>query len=229
MPYYKRRRYPKRNYQRKAPAQKSWLSSAASMASKALSVANSVRKLINVEYKAFDDGENYATQTTTATVTALSQIPQGDTSITRDGYSVKVLKLSLRYAAYCDPDAGGASQGPTLFRFMLIQALSDVAPTANLILNGGTDVLSYRNIDGTAQFRVLHDKIMYLSESDSEQKFVELNFKGENLPCEHITWDQTDTAGTNFRKGGLYVLTISDTVANPPIFQWRSRIRFTDN
>lgn len=203
--------------------------SAYSMASHALKAANAVRKLINVEYKAFDDSANYSTQTTTASVSCLSNIPQGDTSITRDGYSVKVLKLQVRYAAYCDPDAGGASQGPTLFRFMIVQALSDVAPTAALVLNGVTDVLSYRNIDGTAQFRVLHDKIMYLSESDSEQKFVELNFKAEQLPCQHITWDQTDTAGTSFRKGGIYVLAISDTVANPPIFQWRSRIRFTDN
>lgn len=208
---------------------KSAFSSAYQMASSALKAANAVRKLINVEYKTFDDSENYATQTTTATVTAFSQIPQGDTAITRDGFSVKALKVQFRYACYCDPDAGGASQGPTLFRLMIIQALSDVAPTANLILNGGTDVLSYRNIDGTAQFKVLHDKIMYLSESDSEQRFVELNFKSEDLPSQHITWDQTDTAGTNFRKGGLYVLTISDTVANPPIFQWRSRIRFTDN
>lgn len=221
----KKYRYGKRAFRHGGKA----LGGAYQMASHALKAANAVRKLINVEYKAFDDGENYATQTTTASVNCLLNIPQGDTSITRDGYSVKILKLGFRYAAYCDPDAGGASQGPTLFRIILIQALSDVAPTANLILNGGTDVLSYRNIDGTAQFRVLHDKIMYLSESDAEQRYVELNFKSEQLPCQHITWDQTDTAGTSFRKGGLYVLALSDTVANPPIFQWRSRIRFTDN
>lgn len=204
------------------------LSGAYNMAGSALKTAKALKDLINVERKAFDYNSNYATQTTTMSLQNVSIIPQGDTSVTRDGYSMKFESFQCRYSYYPDPDAGTATQQPSLLRIMVVQCLGDNAPDANYILEGGTDVLSYRNIDGTGDFRMIYDKVHIIGLYDTGG-YIDIHIPQEKLPVKHLTWSQSDTGGSAFRKGAIYVCAISDTVANPPVFQYRTRIRFVDN
>ena len=87
MPY-KRRRYSRRRPYARAH-------SALSAASKALTVAYGVKKLINVERKAHT--LNITTSPATAgSVIGLSQIAQGDTFGERNGNSILVKSIQLR-------------------------------------------------------------------------------------------------------------------------------------
>lgn len=204
------------------------LSGAYNMASNALKTAKAIKDLVNVERKVFDYAANYNTQTTTMSIQNVSIIPQGDTSVTRDGYSMKYDNFQCRYSYYPDPDAGTATQGPTMFRLMVVQCLDDAAPTSSDLLYNATDALSYRSLDGSGKFRMIYDKMHLIGVYDTGS-FVDIHIPQDKLPVKHLTWDQSDTAGTGFRKGAIYICAISDTVANPPIFQYRSRIRFLDN
>ncbi len=84
-------------------------------ASKALSVALAVKKLVNVEFKHHNVQTVNTAITDAGTITNLSLFSLGDTSTTRDGGSVKFTSFRLSYALRIN-----ASATVTNMRVMII-------------------------------------------------------------------------------------------------------------
>ena len=85
-----------RRYKRNARKRRYNVGSALSTASKALTVAYGIKKLLNVERKYHDDSVDGGSANSTMVINTLTTIPQGDTANTRDGYSLKLQNLAWR-------------------------------------------------------------------------------------------------------------------------------------
>ncbi len=215
MPYKRRRRI-----RRKPKRHISWYNrkySALEMGAKALTGLNWVRKRLNTESK-FHDLTTATEQSTTGTVTLLSGIDQGDTSITRSGRRVRFTKLNLTIL----PAIQGNSVSDVV-RFVIVRANNDLAPTwAGTFTT--TSPQSYRNLDSTRNVSVLYDKTFVLSTTAYLTKVIDIN-----LIIDHVaSWDiGTDTEANNH----LFLLTCGQKATGTDATDsvMHSRLRFVDN
>lgn len=224
--YGKKRKTYRPRYKRKNQYWYNKKYSVAEMASTALQTANAVRKLINVEFKHFDTSTS-AAPTSTGSIYALSTIPQGDNSSSRDGSSLKLQSLTIHGNLRVNTTAT-SDQRMCQFRCIILQANADTAPTFTTLLDQSNNPLSMRNLDytGDEYFRILSDKTILL---DTYHPNKHITHQINTFPQEHIEYDNTDTAGTNYKKGGIYICLLSDQATYPPTYEFESRIRFTDN
>lgn len=88
-----------------------------------------------------------------ATVTGLCLIPQGDTSVTRDGRECTVTSIQIRGIV-----KGNTTLNPGIARLILIQdTQSNKAYPAYSDIFTGTDYKDFRNLDNNKRFKVLRD------------------------------------------------------------------------
>lgn len=191
------------------------------VARQALSTANAVRKMINVEYKAFDVLD-VDTVTTSMHVTNISQIPQGDTAVTRDGYSCRPAGLGVHTELLRSSSAAGVA-----IRHIIVQSQEDTVPSGLVLLSTPTDMYSFRNLDYSDNFTVLKDQTYTFENADDEIKTVYDYFPEERL--KHITFGQADTAGTDFRAGPIWSIFISNQSTYGVTIHCQTRLRFIDN
>ncbi len=117
MPYkrkYKKKYYPKKSYNNTNYYPRA--TSAIGVASKALVLAYGIKRLMNVEFKFHDVQLNGTNVSTSPLRIELTNIPQGDTSTTRDGAQVKLTSINIKYfiQSYIDDVV-------TLVRVILVQ------------------------------------------------------------------------------------------------------------
>lgn len=224
MPYRKSKRRSKRKSNRTV----GWYDqkfSARQVAQQALMTANAVKKLLNVEFKHHDASAS-ATPSSSGAVYLLSTIPQGDGPSTRDGSSVRIKSLTIHgYASYNTSSTDPPKR--SILRVMVVQARTDQSPTTATLLDNA-DVLSMRNLDytGNQYFSVLADRTIHMEVYNPQKP---LSFQINDFPEEHIEWDNSDTAGTNYKKGGIYIFAISDQSTYTPTYEYQSRVRYIDN
>jgi hypothetical protein len=223
MPYgYKKRGYKKRSYGRKKGGFLNRKYSAMDLASKAWAAAKYVKGLINVEHK-FNDVSQSGQQSTTATVTSLSNISEGTDYNQRTGISVRATSLYVKGCIYAFSTQ--ATFGETV-RTMIVCDMDNTgsAPSASDILEAPTDVNSALNHTNGQRFKVLFDRNYLISPGGDGGK----EFKVYLKPNSHIRWSNS-TTGT--REGHLYMLQLSTTAvaANEPNVTWYSRLRYVDN
>lgn len=219
MPYYRRRfrRRPFRRYRRKPKPQGLW-----GTAQKALSLARSVKKLINVEHKKFDASYNAAVSNAQVTpIAELCYIAQGDTESSRNGNSIKVEGITMKGSFKVN---GSATTVGDLIRLLVIQdnqQVADTAPSYSTIFESASpDALL--NSESVGRFSILYDKKFVLSSQSPVRSFdVSLNMQ------HHVRYN--GTAATDIQKGGLYVFCLSDTAANHPTINLNSRTKYIDN
>ncbi len=217
MPYYKRRknthgRYP--SYRRvRRPLYGRLDKVALNMAKKALS-------LMNVEFK-FRDIESSTAVSTTATSNLLSGIAQGDTDITRDGSSCKIVSLGIRGNITINASAVASE-----VRLLIVLdkqtnqatfAIGDLLATANTI--------GFRNLDNNTRFRVLWDQRFNLSDQGPKivkfQKFMKLQIKQK--------FDGTGATVADLTQNSIHIFKISTEATNTPTVTFFSRVKFIDN
>lgn len=196
--------------------------SALEMAGKALSTANYIRKLINVEFKSLSIYDASGGVSTSGDVTSISTIPQGDGSHSRDGSSVKLQSLSIHGRVRVNSSATNS-----LVRMMVVQSVNDEPITIASLLEDVDNVLSMRNLDKTKDLRILADRTFMLDNVANPQKIFTLNI--DNFPSQHIQYDLADTAGTSYKEGQIAVVYLSTETTNVPTTFTYSRIRYTDN
>lgn len=195
------------------------IQSVAKVASTALSIAQGVASLINVEFKRRDSATS-VNITSAGNVHHMTAIAQGDGASNRDGESVKVKGISFK--SYVNHNPSGLTE--QLCRIIIfrdidsrgaIPAVTDLLDTAN--------VISHRNLDNTSRFTVLMDRIISVNaDNDTTNcfKYIDKDM--------HVKW--TDTASTDTASGHLYLLYVTNEPSiNYPLLTWNYRIRYVDN
>lgn len=187
------------------------------VARKALGEVRKLKQFINTEVKYFDTTISN-TPSTSGTVTCLNLIGQGDTSVTRDGDSIKAIKVQFNF--YCDIHASATL---TLLRVIVIQDLQcrGSNPTvSDYLLN--TNVNSFRNLVNGKRFRTLYDRKLRLDSDGKDSYMLSFNRK-LNM---HMRYASASTAPET---NGIYLITLSGEATNVPTVAGYTRIRFVDN
>lgn len=227
MPY--KRSYTKKRYKRyKKPRMARYLGyagSATSTAAKALSIAYGIKKLMNVEFK-FHDVLNAITPSTTLSIQQLTNIPQGDTDITRDGAQVKCLRLLVRYLAVIN-----ASATTTFLRVMIIkdkQTNQAIYAAGDLLTDiTATDAInSPMNLDNKYRFQVLYNRVHIMSITGANAAIKGEVFKDIDLK---LRFDNSTPSIADLTSNSLSLVFISDQATNTPTVTFFSRLRYVDN
>lgn len=213
MPYNRKRQSRSTRYMRKS-------GDAIQVASKALSTAYAVKKLLNVEYKVHDQTITAAPSLTGVVSFLGSGLVQGDASNTREGNSILIKSIQLRgqvtttvpnhcirYIVFMDTDGTGTAP-----------AVGDLL--ANNDTEGMYSVLRY-----PGRFRVLLDKVYDVSSNGKSRQSFHLH-QTMNV---HQKWNGSGGAVTDARKNALYLLSISSGSATLPSNNLHWRYRFIDN
>ncbi len=216
--------YRKKRYSKKRPGYGACGKMVWGDAKKALKIAVGVKRLLNVEIKNHDVQLLNLAVTDTPAITQLTNIPQGGTTITRDGAQCKVLGIELNYLILFT-----AASTHTIVRVMVVldkqtnQAIytaSDLLEDASIIDN----LSSPRNLNNKHRFTVLYDVRHRMDPSNASitvKKFI----KKECL----LRFDGSTPSIADLTQNSLSILKVSNEVTNDPLFSMFCRIRYVDN
>ncbi len=234
MPYNKSyRRYNKR-YKRRtrnyhSRSRKGYLGYAGiavSTASKALAVAYGIKRLMNVEFKFHDVQSTSTAITSTPLIVQLTNIPQGDTSETRDGAQVKITRIQIKYKIDSNP-----TPFVTLIRVMLIhdsQTNQAIYAATDLLedITQHDAIVSMLNLDNKYRFSVLYNKVHYFGNANGSNGTYKEIMKDMDL---RIRFDASTPDITDLTSSSLSLLFVSTATTNTPLLTLFSRIRYVDN
>ncbi len=215
------RRYKKRNYRKKSRS-----TNYLSTASKALTVAYAVKRLINVEFKQLNIIGASAAVTDAGTFTPLTNLVQGDTNITRDGSSVKFTSYRLSYSLQISTSAVN-----TLVRVLIVHdkqtnqaafTLGDLLTTSGSVNN----IISPYNINNASRFNMLYDRVHTLTTGGNNAVIQRTIHKKLNLKTR---FDANVGDITDLTSDSLMMIMISDQTTNDPLAIFAYRSRFVDN
>ena len=206
-------------------------SSAWSAANKALKMAASIKKLINVEYKYVDcgtsqiaDGSQIGYTPANTTFTLLNGCAQGNTQTTRNGISLLAKSIAGSFDLYRNV-AGTDTQ---CIRYMICSYphSEGTAPDMSRIFTNSADYASTRNKEYPYEVRIFKEGRVQV---DSTQKafkhvkfFIPLNF--------HVKFSGTGSAYTDISRNSLFFYIWCDQAANKPcITHFQTRFQYIDN
>lgn len=175
----------------------------------------------NVEFKYYDHDES-TTVDSSGAVYSLTDIPQGDTDITRDGDKLILKNVQLR-GTISLADASNAVR-IIVFQWHPLDSASIPAVSAIIQYIGTYGIVSPYHHDGRTQFTVLSDKT-YLVNNVSMPYMV---FR-QRVPLKYAKKQVAYTAGGSFGYNKIMYLAITDsgTTAHP-LVSTQSRVYFTD-
>lgn len=220
----RRRRYGRRRFNRKP---RSMLGTAA----KALSVALSVKKMLNVEHK-FVDTLVSAAGATAGLVSPLSLVAQGVTENQREGDKIKATHLSIKFIL-----APSSTQSfLETFRFIVFKdkVSNGVVPTAAQLLQdtsaGVNQAFSHYNPDNCpSRFHILMDKLLYSNVAGSGNQEPTIFFL-EHALNHHLTYTGATAVQANADTGQLYLYVQCDNVAGgQATYVASARMSYVDN
>lgn len=217
--YYRKRKYA--GWRMKAAK----AGTAIGLASKALSVASKVARLVNAEYK-FTTSTLSATSTYGGTITNLTTIAQGATEQTRNGTSIKLLNFKLRGTLQPNP-SGSLVQ---TFRIILFRGKTENGSsfsTSDILQNTGSAFVteSFKNWDEMTRTKILFDKkytITFDGDGSSTVRDIRINKKLFG----HVKYS---SGSSTVESGGLYLLILGDAAVNGANYAMTYRLTFTDN
>ncbi len=217
MPYRKKRK-PRSPYFKTA-------GNALSVATKALSTAVAIKRLINVEKKFIDTQIASTAVPVGGLITQLTNIAQGDTNITRDGDQLKVVEIhvSLWYVF-------NVSATATAIRTLLIEdkQTNGAIFTAGNVLEDVTvfdNIVSARNADNMYRFNVLLDRVVNLAAGSGPTKSYKRVFRMQKkLRYDGNAGDITDLASCSYA-----LLFLATEATNTPTVTGFIRLKFIDN
>lgn len=210
----KRRTFKRRSYK------KSWGSSALSMASKALRMANYFKQIINVEHKHSEVG--YLGETvSTGIVTHLTPIATGDDPDERNGTSVLARFLNIRGEIRWN-----TSSPYQRCRIVIIrdnQQVDDTSPTLTEIFNENNP-LSHLSVADPGRFKILAQR-NFTADMQKLTTSFHITYKMQY----HLRFN--GTAGTDISKNGTYLclMTSDITTGEGANLEYISRLTYVDN
>lgn len=206
-------------------------SSAKTIAKKALKGVKALKA--EKEKKYFDVDQAGQEIVTTGTVQSVSNVPQGDTSITRDGDQIQLKSIQARLTWYM-PQVLGAGVPVVVGRVILFvdeQPNNTIPVTTDVLVTAGPN--SPLNLNNRLRFRILKDKVFDMASGIATAQAINnpkstkqmKMYKRINRKCV-FNGAGTDIAQTN----NVYMLFISSaTTTNAPFCAFYSRLRFTDS
>ncbi len=211
----------KRNKRLMAPLPQSRMQIYSRAGTQLLRDVNMLRRYINTELH-YIDATASTTATTTPTLVLLNGCATGDTATTRTGQSIKMDRTDLRFQ--CSVNA------TSIINYVRIIAVVDRQPnaaamTAADLLVSNTPYSPY-TFGSQQRFVPLYDETFALSTygPGALTRVVSL------ATNQHVTFN-TVNGGTiaDIVSNSVYLLFLSDQVANPPALTYYSRLWFVDN
>lgn len=240
---YRRKGYKKR-YKKRYGLTRHRKPDAFDYARSAWKATKQIKRLINVEVK-----RHFFSEVITATTPgvgindtwasrSLCSVAQGDTTLTRDGNSIKPLSLSIRML-FQIAQSTQANFIDRHLRVILLRAKSEQgagatevlsAYTGNNVLSVNEDILSFKNPALLYNTTTLMDKVYKLRSCDQNNTGITRLYINESLKLSgHINFAGSTTAPED---GGIYMVFCTDlpsTVSGSPALSINSVLTFTDN
>lgn len=193
-------------------------------ARKALAVARGVKRLLNVEIKNHDVQQTTVSITNVPIIVQLTNIPQGDTTITRDGAQCKMIGITMNYMIIVH-----ASGIRTSVRVMLVldkQTNQAIYVNTDLLddTSGTDNITSPRNLNNLHRFTVLYDRVHALSQS-TRVITVRKYFKKSVL----LRFDASTPSIADLTQNSLSFVQFGTEGTNEPDITSFFRIRYVDN
>lgn len=184
----------------------------------ALKKVKQLADAVNIEYKYIEPNNTATGVDYDGVLYALNTVSQGVTDNTRIGDSLKVQRLTMRYAVK-------RNSADSLIRVIVLWEQIPTLSTPADVINGagGTNApLGPKVYDNRFKTRFLYDRTFALS-SNNSIKNVDVN-----LPINLHT--QYSAGSTTITTGKLWLLVISDQItSNLPTFQYLTRVTYTDD
>lgn len=225
MPYYKRSYKTKRGYYGRRGQRKKNIFYRR-LSNKGYHMAKKALSLLNVEYKNLDVSISETPASDNESVIHLTEVAQGDSNSTRDGKSLKVVKLAIRGSIRI---ATGSTA--TRVRIVVLRKIDNnlTAPTWADYITSNV-MTAPRNLNNTHNLKPLYDKVFTLDNNMWREHMFYI-YKKLNM---RVLFEQGNAGGdeTDLEKNGLYFMAISDEIdasGNEPTITAVSRIRFIDN
>ncbi len=226
MPYKRsyRGRYKKRSYRKSYNYKAKGYGGYLGTASKALAVAYGIKRLLNVEFKFHDVQATSLQIQNTPVIVQITNIPQGDTSETRDGAQVKLTRLSIKYKFV------GGNAADAMVRIMLIhdkQTNQAIYSASDLLqdVTANDNIVSATNLDNKYRFHVLYNKVVRLSNATNNTVYQEI-MKDVDI---RLRFDASTPSIADLTSSSLSLLFVSTLTTTAPLLTLFSRVRYVDN
>ncbi len=187
------------------------------MAKKALS-------LLNVEKKNHDL-VGQITPGTTASIQQITNIPQGDTTITRDGGQVRLTSLDLKYTVKMNTSATRSFVRVILVQdkqtnqaiFTLADLLEDATASDNIV--------SMLNLNNKYRFKILYNEVIEIDDFGTQNKYRHIHKKLDM----RLRFDASTPSIADLTSNSLALVFINDEATNFPTINFFNRVRYIDN
>ncbi len=201
-------RYPrKRNYPRKASS------------TKKIARQEAYKVYNGLQENQYHSVSLATTASSTVTFTALLNIAQGDTNLTRDGNEIIVKRIRLNFSL-------AAADTTNIIRIVIFWWDNDRVPTlADLYIDGTGDVDSVL-VNQNKNARVLKDKSFTMSTTGSNNV---VKYKYDKAYKKGIRVEYNSSTSTDVHRNQLYLMRVSDSgAASHPVFNLKGVIYFND-
>lgn len=190
----------------------------------AIKGVNLMKNLINTEVKYIDTTvQNGATVTTTSNATPITAVAQGSSDITRNGNSILIKYIVVRWQVFVNATAGDNTL--RMIVFIDKDNAKGTAPT-NAELFSQNGALGFTNINNTDRFAILRDVQIDVNATGDKMKSGHFYHDCSRL---HVKYDGTDATQGSCAENHIYVLFVSDQATNGPTVNCISRVGFYDN
>lgn len=182
------------------------------------------------EWKTHSNFETAVSVTSTPSITMLSDIAQGDTSITREGDIIYLQSISFKALVRNNPNIGIAQNVRIILFFDTQQ--HGTAPTALNVLSStliNHSLIAHRARIPKGRIQIIFDTVLsptptYFGNTESKYCNYYKRFKGRKIYYLGSGAGESDQG-----KGNLYMLLLSDkNTSSYPTITWESSIKFTD-
>ncbi len=194
-------------------------------AKKALNVALSVKRLINVERKFLDHVGTATAVSTTPVVINLHNMVQGITENTRTGNQIKCLRVECSYFGTIHASAVQSQLRILLIKDKQINSASYTAGDVLLDVTANDAIVSPINLDNKYRFVIYYDRVHTLSDSGNKtfhNKFsCDFNLK--------VRYDGNAGTVADLSSSGLSLLFFSNEATNAIAFTRSFRMYYVDN
>lgn len=204
----------------------------AGYAVKAYQIASKIASIVNSEKKYFDAVGTEDPSSTIPTLTHLSNITQGSSDVSRNGDSVGLKTMQVKYQIQWH--ASATVNDAVRVVIVIDKDNENGTPMTTAQLMATTDLLSLRNMNFSRRFKVLHDDVYTINTTKNlivkeyYKKFkMGKDRQGNKTVMKHITWNNNDQTE---ERNHIYMLCFTNvSTENLPHITYFSRLRFYDN
>ncbi len=184
-----------------------------------------LKRFINVEFKFHDVQLTAAALAVAPVITQLSNIDQGDTTLTRDGAQLKCLSLQLSYSLF-----QSASATSSLVRVLLVkdkQTNQAIYTAGDLLFDvtAGDGIVSPYNRNNRRRFTILHDKVYTFSATGTTVKHFGRKFRQDQI----IRYDNSGNGIADLTQSSYSLVMLTNEATNVPTVTMFSRLNYVDN